>query len=51
MSNFHVSIPIRDLMNLNRDECGLSNGGLSVSIPIRDLMNLNPLGSFLFPLD
>jgi len=36
-----VSIPIRDLMNLNRAPNGGEIFGLSVSIPIRDLMNLN----------
>jgi len=49
-----VSIPIRDLMNLNplHDEPGLI--WFQVSIPIRDLMNLNltsvpfALPTFLF---
>jgi len=37
-----VSIPIRDLMNLNPHlGMGLLARG-EVSIPIRDLMNLNP---------
>jgi len=37
-----VSIPIRDLMNLNRYYLPPKSLKLSVSIPIRDLMNLNP---------
>jgi len=40
-----VSIPIRDLMNLNL-ESGSSGKNMSpVSIPIRDLMNLNRVDS------
>jgi len=36
-----VSIPIRDLMNLNLDALPGRPKGRAVSIPIRDLMNLN----------
>jgi len=47
-----VSIPIRDLMNL--EPCSVMPSGriFSVSIPIRDLMNLeqNHLLSHLVPL-
>jgi len=39
--NFRVSIPIRDLMNLNPVGLCLNQVGKIVSIPIRDLMNLN----------
>jgi len=38
-----VSIPIRDLMNLNPDTLLIFNRLQVVSIPIRDLMNLNPI--------
>jgi len=39
---YSVSIPIRDLMNLNRFRAiATSHYLLNVSIPIRDLMNLN----------
>jgi len=38
-----VSIPIRDLMNLNLEwTYGKADAMHFVSIPIRDLMNLNP---------
>jgi len=37
-----VSIPIRDLMNLNRFRPPIFVPLFYVSIPIRDLMNLNP---------
>jgi len=40
-----VSIPIRDLMNLNQDDPDYDEVDQAVSIPIRDLMNLNPLCS------
>jgi len=36
-----VSIPIRDLMNLNPYDLPIANFFCTVSIPIRDLMNLN----------
>jgi len=39
--SYWVSIPIRDLMNLNHDENIKTREDLLVSIPIRDLMNLN----------
>jgi len=41
-SNNLVSIPIRDLMNLNQKQLQRLNVITHVSIPIRDLMNLNP---------
>jgi len=37
-----VSIPIRDLMNLNLCIFFCASAIIFVSIPIRDLMNLNP---------
>jgi len=37
----YVSIPIRDLMNLNLLLFPLYYHNIVVSIPIRDLMNLN----------
>jgi len=37
-----VSIPIRDLMNLNLITVQFRRQKTDVSIPIRDLMNLNP---------
>jgi len=42
-----VSIPIRDLMNLNHTETLGMRGFKEVSIPIRDLMNLNLLLFFM----
>jgi len=38
-----VSIPIRDLMNLNQQKYQCMPALEAVSIPIRDLMNLNRL--------
>jgi len=38
----YVSIPIRDLMNLELFENGIADIFFRVSIPIRDLMNLEP---------
>jgi len=38
----YVSIPIRDLMNLNLNYRQPIDLQRRVSIPIRDLMNLNP---------
>jgi len=41
LSKSNVSIPIRDLMNLNRPRRKGRRWVAIVSIPIRDLMNLN----------
>jgi len=41
---YKVSIPIRDLMNLNQNLVNDAQEDPEVSIPIRDLMNLNHRG-------
>jgi len=46
-----VSIPIRDLMNLNRSQHSMCKDRLLVSIPIRDLMNLNRTDYFYSGLE
>jgi len=42
-----VSIPIRDLMNLNLGGSESQKHRFRVSIPIRDLMNLNPYSLYI----